>query len=118
MRSKWLLVSFLISLILVVTVILAFPPRPAQAQAVGYVTSGQQSVLATTAVVTGTSYGSICIKALQGNAINVYLGGPAVTISTGMELAPGNSYCAPSNQSEFYVVASTTGASVSWVTSR
>lgn len=118
MKSKWISLSLLAAIILAVAVILTLPPRPAQAQAVGYVTSNQQAVTATAAVLTGTSYGSICIKALAGNSINVYLGGPGVTDSTGMELAAGNSYCAPSNQSEFYVVASTTGASVSWITSR
>jgi hypothetical protein len=94
-------------------------PRPVHAQAVGYVKSGQQAVTATAALVTGISYGTVCIKALNGNTINVYLGGPGVTTSTGMELYQGNAYCANSvNASPFYVVASTTGASVSWIVSR
>ena len=118
MRRKWILAIYLIPLILATVAILTLPPRHAQAQAIGYVTSGQQAVTGTAALITGTSYGNICIKALAGNSINVYLGGPGVTTSTGMELAAGNSYCSPSNQSEFYIVASTTGASISWITSR
>jgi hypothetical protein len=118
MKKKWVILSFLISAVLALALILSLPSRHVQAQAIGYVGSGQQAVTGTAAVVTGTSYGSICIKALNGNGINVYLGGPGVTTSTGMELGAGNVYCAPNNSNMFYVVASTTGASVSWIVSR
>jgi hypothetical protein len=118
MKITLALTSLLTVLILILLGVVPIPPRVAHAQAIGYVLSGQQNVTATAAVVTGTSYGSICIKALAGNSINVYLGGKGVTDSTGMELAAGNSYCAPNNSNEFYVVASTTGASVSWIVSR
>ncbi len=125
MKIRWALAGFLtfflagaLALGLTFGVLINSPLQPAHAQAIGYVLSGQQAVTATAAVVTGTSYGSICIKALAGNSINVYLGGKGVTTSTGMELAAGNSYCAPNNQNEFYVVASTTGASISWLVSR
>jgi lysylphosphatidylglycerol synthetase-like protein (DUF2156 family) len=108
-----------ISLILVLIASMTFPPIKVNAQGIGYVKSGQQAVTATAAVVTGITYGNVCIKALNGNTINVYLGGAGVTDSTGMELAPGNAYCAPEvNSNEFYVIASTTGASISWIVSR
>lgn len=118
MKTRWALAGFLTLLILTAIALVNFPLRPAHAQAIGYVHSGQQAVTASAALVTGMSYGSVCIKALQANTINVYVGGASVTDATGMELAPGNSYCAPNNQNEFYVIASTTGASVSWIVSR
>lgn len=118
MRSKWALVSIFVLLVLTMAAILNSPPRKAEA-ATGYVKAGQQAVTATTALVTGMSYGTACVKALNANTINVYLGGPGVTTATGMELAPGNAYCALEvNSNPFYVVAGSTGASVSWITSR
>jgi hypothetical protein len=121
MKIRRLLASslLLLLLILLVTAILTSPPRPAQAQAVGYVKTGQQAVTATAAQVTGISYGTVCIKGLKANSISVYLGGAGVTTSTGMELAPGDiPYCATVNAGQFYVIASTTGASVSWILTR
>ena len=95
-----------------------FSLKPTKAQSNGTVSSGQQSVTGTAAAITGTGAGTICIKALAANAINVYIGPVGVTDSTGMELAAGNAYCAPtSHANNFYVIASTTGASVSWIIS-
>lgn len=89
-----------------------------QAQGNGTLATGQQAVTATAAALTGPGAGTICIKALAGNSINIYLGGAGVTDATGMELAAGNAYCAPtSHANNFYVIASTTGASVSWILS-
>ena len=120
MRKSTLIGSLILALLIMVVVLaVTLPPKQAHAQAIGYVASGQQAVTGTAAVVTGISYGTVCIKALAGNTINVYLGGPGVTDSTGMELAPGNAYCSPAvNVDPFYVIASTTGASVSWIVSR
>lgn len=92
--------------------------KTTRAQNNGTVNTGQQSVTGTAAAVSGPGAGTICIKALAGNSINVYVGNSGVTTSTGMELAAGNAYCAPTaNANNFYVVASTTGASVSWIVS-
>lgn len=92
--------------------------KPARAQLNGTVQSGQQAVTQTATILSGTGAGTICIKALAGNSINVYLGGAGVTTSTGMELAAGNAYCAPTaHANQFYVIASLTGASVSWIIS-
>lgn len=121
MKTKWLLAALLVYVFVIgmETGHVILSPGTTNAQAVGYVASGQQAVTGTAAVVTGISYGTVCVKALAANSINVYLGGPGVTTSTGMEMAAGNAYCAPAvNALPFYVVASTTGASVSWVVSR
>jgi hypothetical protein len=118
MKIRWAVAGFLTLLVLAGIEIVSVPPRRAQAQAVGYVASGQQAVTTTAAVVAGISYGDVCIKALNGNSIPVYLGGAGVDV-TGMELAPGNVYCAPGvNAGEFFVIASTTGAAISWVQTR
>jgi hypothetical protein len=81
----------------------------------GTVYSGQQSVTATASALASNSAKNVCVKALAENAINVYVGPSGVTSSTGMELAPDESICMPvSNTNLIYVVASSTGASVSW----
>jgi hypothetical protein len=78
--------------------------------------SGQQSVTASAAALGNNPLtNGVCVKALIGNTINVYVGGSGVTISTGQELGPDESFCYNfSNTNEIYVIASTTGASVSW----
>ena len=120
MRRRNLISLILLSLTLefVIVAVIVHPKR-AQAQAIGYVASGQQAVTGTAAVVTGITYGTVCVKALAANSINVYLGPAGVTTSTGMEMSAGNAYCSPAvNNLPFYVVASTTGASISWIVSR
>lgn len=119
MKKNSLVIAFLVALIMLLGWAIIPPPKQAEAQAVGVVLSGQQAVTGTAAVVTGMTYGTACVKALKGNSINVYLGGAGVTDSTGMELAPGDAYCAlAANPGTFYVIASTTGASISWIVSR
>lgn len=117
-KWDWIFLGWVIFALLLVGIGLSLRPPPVQAQAIGYVAAGHQAVTATATLVSGISYGTVCIKALQGNSINVYIGGPTVTTSTGMELAPDDAYCMPTNASPFYVIASTTGASVSWIDSR
>ena len=79
------------------------------------VLSGQQAVTGSaTALATNTAK-AICVKALNGNAINVYIGPTGITTSTGLELSAGAFWCGTiTNTNLIYVVASTTGASVSW----
>jgi hypothetical protein len=80
------------------------------------VLSGQQAVTAAAVALATNASKNVCLKALIGNTINVYAGPTGVTISTGMELAPGDAVCLPVNNSNLlYVIASTTGASVSWI---
>jgi hypothetical protein len=78
--------------------------------------SGQQAVTGTAVALANHALtNGVCVKALIGNTINVYLGGSAVTTATGLELAPGEVFCYTySNTDDIYVIASTTGASVSW----
>jgi len=77
--------------------------------------TGQQAVTATaTAIATNTAK-NVCLKALSTNTINVYVGTTGVTTATGFELTPGDGFCAPmSNSNLIFVIASTTGASVTY----
>lgn len=78
--------------------------------------SGQQAVTATAAALATNAAKEVCVKALLANAINVYVGPLNVTTTTGLELGPGDSYCTRvTNTNALYVIASTTGAGVSWV---
>jgi len=118
MKNKWLLGALSIAILTMVAVF-SLPPTNVHGQAIGYTATGQQAVTATATVVSGISYGIVCIKALSTNVISVFIGGPGVTTSTGFELtATQVPYCATVNKSPFYVVASATGASVSWVENR
>lgn len=79
------------------------------------VITGQQAVTGSAVALASNTVKTLCVKALVGNAINVYIGPSGVSTSTGHELAPGESQCtAVSNTNLIFVVASTTGASVSW----
>lgn len=118
MKNKWVL-SILSAAILATAVIFTLPPKSVHGQAIGFVATKQQAVTATATVVSGISYGTVCIKALSTNSISVFIGGPGVTTSTGFELtATQVPYCATVNSLPFYVIASTTGASVSWIQTR
>lgn len=89
---------------------------PLSAQFFTTITSGQQAVTATAVALPSKSAHNVCVKGLVGNQINVYVGPSTVTTSNGMELAPGDTVCLPlANPSAVYVIASTTGASVSWI---
>lgn len=79
--------------------------------------SGQQAVTATAAALaTHTLTSGICVQALSTNTISVFVGPSGVTTSTGQEIPPGAASCvALSNANEIYVVASTTGATVTWL---
>jgi hypothetical protein len=81
----------------------------------GTLVSGQASVTATAAALASNSAKGVCVNALAANTIPVYVGPSGTTTSTGFQLVPGAGICfAVSNSNLVYVVASTTGASVSW----
>ena len=81
----------------------------------GTFSSGQQAVTGTAAALPTAAARAVCVMALPANAINVFVGPTGVTTSTGIPLQPGQSMCQPvSNSNLFFVVASTTGASVAW----
>ena len=118
MKNKWFL-GILSAVILTMAVVFILPPVNVHGQAIGYTATGQQAVTATATVVSGISYGTVCIKALSTNSISVFIGGSGVTTATGFELtATQVPYCATVNKLPFYVIASTTGASVSWIENR
>lgn len=83
----------------------------------GTFASSQVAVTASAATIgSSTTTSNVCVKALVGNTINVYLGASGVTTATGFELAPGDTLCQPvNNLNLIYVIASTTGASISYV---
>jgi hypothetical protein len=86
-------------------------PAPAGATAF---TSEQQAVTASAVNLGSNAAKSVCVHALIGNSINIYAGATGVTTSTGMEIPPGQGFCwTVSNTNLIYVIASTTGASVS-----
>ena len=91
---------------------------PVNQQGRATVLSGQQAVTGSAVALATNTVKGICVKALAGNTINVYLGPSGITTSTGFELAPGGGVCSPvTNSNLLYVIASTTGASVSWLAS-
>lgn len=78
--------------------------------------SGQQAVTATAAALAShTLTRGLCVTALSTNAISIFIGPSGVTTSTGLELVAKAGFCAAvSNSNAIYVVASTTGATVTW----
>lgn len=78
--------------------------------------AGQQAVTASAvALPSHVLAKGVCVEALSTNTISVFVGPTGTTIATGIELAAGSSYCPPvSNSNAIFVVASTTGASVTW----
>lgn len=76
--------------------------------------SAQQAVTALAANLGTNTAKSVCVHALIANTINIFAGPSGVTDSTGMEIPPGQGYCwNVSNTNLIYVIASTTGASIS-----
>lgn len=74
---------------------------------------GQQTVNTTAVQISSTSTvptNGIIVRALAGNAANIYVGGSGVTTSTGYELAPGESISFTCNLNTLYIrsAASTT----------
>ena len=89
--------------------------RPLRTPGAAALLSGQQAVTATAVALASNSCKKVIVKALQGNAIAVYVGATGVTTSTGYELGPGESATLElSNTNLAFVIASATGASVCW----
>jgi hypothetical protein len=82
----------------------------------GAVVSGQQAVTGTAAVLASNSIKQACFSALSTNVISIFLGASGVTTSTGFEMKPGTGVCLPlTNTNLIFVVASTTGATITWL---
>jgi hypothetical protein len=95
------------------TPVVPTPPVPIAGNPFLY--SGQQAVTATAVALPTQTTKQVCLKTNVLNSINVYVGPAGVTTSTGQELAPDESLCLPvGNLNLMYVVASTTGATVTW----
>lgn len=90
-------------------------PWLVQEQVSSALLAGQQSVTASAVALATNTTKEVCVKALLANTINVYVGPSGVTTSTGLELGPGDSYCTRvTNTNALFVIASTTGAGISW----
>ena len=77
--------------------------------------TGRQAVTATAASLSSHPSGEVCVKASLDNLISVYVGPASVTTANGQELAAGESTCLRiSNANLIYVIASTTGAEVTY----
>ena len=77
--------------------------------------AGVVAVTATAGNLGTATSRSVCVHALIANTISVYAGPSGVTDATGMEIPPGQNFCWDvANTNLIYVIASTTGASVSW----
>lgn len=96
-----------------------FPvPQGVYMEGLGTLLNGQQAVTGTAAALPSNTTKFVCVRALIANTINVYVGTTTVTTSGstgGFELPPGQGQCFQvGNSNQLYVIASTTGASVSW----
>jgi hypothetical protein len=83
----------------------------------GAVVAGQQAVTGTAAALPAAALTTgVIITGLSTNTISVFIGPIGVTTSTGAEIQPGAALSvATPNLDNLYVVASTTGATVTWI---
>lgn len=92
------------------------PTTPVQPAGFAAEISGQQAVTGSAAALaTNATQHWACVKATPANTISVFVGPSGITTATGYELGPGDERCyLVTNTNQLYVIASTTGASVSW----
>lgn len=108
-----ILVYSVLTLILSVTPVAAAPLFDMAPRDVLF--TDRQAVTASAVALASHTAKTICLKAMTTNLITVYFGTVGVTTSTGFELTPGEGACLPmSNSNLIYVIASTTGASVTY----
>lgn len=90
--------------------------RPLRPPGAAALLSGQQAVTASAVALASNACKKVRVKSLQANNIPIYVGPTGITTSTGYELGPGESIEVElSNTNLVFVIASTTGASVSWL---
>ena len=83
---------------------------------IGTVVSGQQAVTASAVVLPTNSCKTVTVKALIGNGVNIFIGPSGVSITTGLELAPGDFMTLPlTNSNLLYTIAASTGSSLSYI---
>lgn len=80
--------------------------------------TGQQAVTGTATKLPNLNTQNVCLKVIPAGTQVVYVGSSAaVTTSTGYPLSAGDSVCmVVNNLNQIYVVATTTGSTMSWVT--
>jgi len=81
-------------------------------------TTGQLAVTEEAQPLSSTYVGAsyILVKAPKANSITVYLGGAGVTDANGYALDPGDFVPVPANAvNGLYAIASTTGATITWL---
>lgn len=80
------------------------------------VLSNQVAVTASAVALASNPCKQVTVKALVGNTIAVYIGPAGISTATGYELIAGDSITvAVSNTNLLHLIASTTGASISWI---
>lgn len=85
----------------------------------GTAINNQQNVTGSAVALATNTAQQVCVEALSTNAISVFIGGSGVTTGNGYELPPGATVCPMVNNTNLlFVIASTTGASVSWIAVR
>jgi hypothetical protein len=78
--------------------------------------SGQQAVTASAVALASNAAKGVCIRAIISSVVPVYIGPSGVTTSTGTQLNPGESLCLPvTNTNLLYVIATTTGSTISFI---
>lgn len=87
------------------------PPLPST------IVAGQQAVTATAvALPAAVLTQGVILESLSTNTISIFIGGAGVTTATGVELQAGAALSAAVNNLDvLYVVASTTGATITWL---
>lgn len=79
------------------------------------ITTGQQAVTATAAVLPTQAAKNVCIKVLIAGTQTVYYGPTGVTTATGQEISAGDASCmALDNVNRIFVIAGGTGSTVAW----
>ena len=83
--------------------------------ALSSITTGQQAVTASAAVLPTATAKRICLKVLIAGTQVVYFGPSGVTTATGQELSPGDSWCGGlDNLNRVYVIAAATGSTIGY----
>lgn len=92
-------------------------PNPCPVTPIGNSTllSGQQAVTGSAVNLGSHAVKTFCLLADTANTIPVYAGPSGVTTSTGVKLNAGEAWCTSVNNTNLvYVIATTTGANISW----
>ena len=84
------------------------------------VLTGQQTATTTAANLgANTPIKSICVKALDGNAVALYVGGSNVSTANGMELIKDQSVCLNIlNLNSVFIVTGSSTPAVSWIATK